>query len=110
MIIMSLFEPKNVFGTNTEMLRYETKVGIGKHIIKVFDIMGYTDCISLSTINVTYPLYLCVKFLTQFFWLKKICRYALNCLLLNCIVNKSSLIVYFEDQTLTENGIILFQL
>ena len=46
------------------------------------------DCISLSTINVTYPLYLCVKFLTQFFWLKKICRYALNCLLLNCIVNK----------------------
>ena len=81
MIIMSLFEPKNVFGTNTEMLRYETKVGIGKHIIKVFDIMGYTDCISLSTINVTYPLYLCAKFLTNLFLLKMFCRYALKFLL-----------------------------
>ena len=47
MIIMSLFEPKNVVGTNTEMLGYETKVGTGKQVIKVFNMIGYTDCISL---------------------------------------------------------------
>ena len=47
MIIMSLFEPTNVVGTNTEMLGYETNAGTGKQVIKVLNMMGYTDGISL---------------------------------------------------------------